>query len=280
MANESDLIYDIGMHNGRDTAFYLAKGFKVLAVEASASYCELAKNNFATFIEKGQLTICNAALAEQEGEVVFRKYKGHDDWSSVVPQWNDSMYKEEYEEERVKAISIKNLIAQHGCPYYMKIDIEGSDHVALQGMLEVKERPQFVSVELLSVNNLKGRPDVDFLEILCLLRALGYTKFQIVDQSKHEKTVCPKPSREGEYVDFKFDGYSSGLFGKELPNNWSNIDEVAFQYLLYSGKQQSGHLSYYQKGIRRKMIDRLGHPEIVMEGTLDPYAWFDIHATF
>ena len=31
----ADLIYDVGMHNGADTAFYLAKGFRVVAVEAN-----------------------------------------------------------------------------------------------------------------------------------------------------------------------------------------------------------------------------------------------------
>ena len=30
-----DLIYDVGMHNGSDTAYYLHKGFRVLAIEAN-----------------------------------------------------------------------------------------------------------------------------------------------------------------------------------------------------------------------------------------------------
>ena len=30
----ADLIYDVGMHRGEDTAFYLRKGFRVVAVEA------------------------------------------------------------------------------------------------------------------------------------------------------------------------------------------------------------------------------------------------------
>jgi hypothetical protein len=30
-----DLIYDLGMHRGGDTQFYLEKGFRVVAVEAN-----------------------------------------------------------------------------------------------------------------------------------------------------------------------------------------------------------------------------------------------------
>ena len=31
---QKDLIYDVGFHRGEDTEFYLAKGFKVVAIEA------------------------------------------------------------------------------------------------------------------------------------------------------------------------------------------------------------------------------------------------------
>ena len=31
----NDLIIDVGMHDGTDTAFYLAKGFNVVAIEAN-----------------------------------------------------------------------------------------------------------------------------------------------------------------------------------------------------------------------------------------------------
>ena len=35
-----DLIYDIGQHTGEDTAFYLGKGFRVVAVEANPTLAE------------------------------------------------------------------------------------------------------------------------------------------------------------------------------------------------------------------------------------------------
>ena len=35
MARMQKMIFDIGMHIGRDTNFYLQKGFKVVAVESS-----------------------------------------------------------------------------------------------------------------------------------------------------------------------------------------------------------------------------------------------------
>ena len=34
MVKRADLIYDVGFHQGEDTAFYLKKGFLVVAFEA------------------------------------------------------------------------------------------------------------------------------------------------------------------------------------------------------------------------------------------------------
>jgi hypothetical protein len=34
------LIYDVGMCDGADTAFYLAKGFRVIAIEANPTLVE------------------------------------------------------------------------------------------------------------------------------------------------------------------------------------------------------------------------------------------------
>ena len=36
-----DLIYDVGMHKGEDTEFYLRKGFRVIAIEADPDLVSL-----------------------------------------------------------------------------------------------------------------------------------------------------------------------------------------------------------------------------------------------
>ena len=43
----SELVFDIGMHNGDDTAYYLSRGYRVLAVEANPSLCASARERFA-----------------------------------------------------------------------------------------------------------------------------------------------------------------------------------------------------------------------------------------
>ena len=38
-AKDSKVIFDLGMHNGDDTAFYLSRGFNVVALEANPALC-------------------------------------------------------------------------------------------------------------------------------------------------------------------------------------------------------------------------------------------------
>ncbi len=42
-----DLIYDIGIHNGDDTAYYLSRGYRVVAVDANPLMMDAARQKFA-----------------------------------------------------------------------------------------------------------------------------------------------------------------------------------------------------------------------------------------
>nr|MBS9781973.1 hypothetical protein [Gammaproteobacteria bacterium] len=47
LKNNKNLIYDVGMCQGEDTAFYLKKGFTVIAFEANPELITQAKIKFA-----------------------------------------------------------------------------------------------------------------------------------------------------------------------------------------------------------------------------------------
>ncbi len=55
----------------------------------------------------------------------------------------------------------------------------------------------------------------------------GYDRFQIVNQARHANVESPNPAREGEYVQTRFHGHMSGLFGLDLPaEKWTTYDEA------------------------------------------------------
>ena len=49
-AKDSKVIFDLGMNNGDDTAFYLNWGFNVVALEANPALCERAQKRFGELI--------------------------------------------------------------------------------------------------------------------------------------------------------------------------------------------------------------------------------------
>jgi hypothetical protein len=55
----NDLVYDVGMNNGDDTAYYLSLGFRTVAIEANPELVKYAKARFAREIASGRLIILN-----------------------------------------------------------------------------------------------------------------------------------------------------------------------------------------------------------------------------
>src|SRR5215831_3946896 len=65
------LIYDVGMNNGDDTAFYLSKGHNVIAIEAIPELVEAAMNRFEEMTRSGRFTVLNLAIAEDASDRDF-----------------------------------------------------------------------------------------------------------------------------------------------------------------------------------------------------------------
>jgi FkbM family methyltransferase len=239
LVRADDLIIDVGAHLGHDTDFYLRKGFRVVAVEANPILVERLDRTFQDFIRSGRLVVLPFGIHEGEGEFTFYRNLDKDDWSSFIFEVG-ARDNTRYQALRVHCIRFEEVLKTFGIPYYLKIDIEGHDSHVLKALLRLRATPRFVSVE--------GHD----LSYLAYLRALGYDRFKTINQSRNWKTPCPHPPREGTYVEYQFDGHSSGLFGEETPGEWKGFEETAYEYL---------HM-------------KLGYPDRHNLGE----GWFDFHA--
>lgn len=268
----NQLIYDIGMHSGRDTEFYLKKGFSVIAVEADAKHIANAKKKFENEIEEGRLVIIDKAIAPAGvDEITFYVNDKFDDWGTIKPDWNRGM-SSDFKNVTVKTVQLQSIIETYGMPYYMKIDIEGSDMLCLQSLQQMNASPHLLSIELLTPSNYKGQK-MDCLEIICSLYALGYRKFKISDQSRLRYVKCPRPALEGDYIDFNFEGgFVSGTFGKELTGPFMSVDEVSKKYLDYFYSPPL--LSF---DLLKKIIEKTGIATF-KRNTFYRGGWFDLHA--
>src|SRR6476659_10205821 len=105
---ETNLIFDLGMHQGEDTSFYLHKGFRVVGVEANPDLCAHCARRFPREVASGQLTIVNQAIAEEPGEITFFR-NDRTIWGTVDPEWaaRNRRLGRESEELVVPAITMK-----------------------------------------------------------------------------------------------------------------------------------------------------------------------------
>ena len=81
------IIFDIGMHRGEDTDFYLKKGFTVVGVEANPALAQECRKRFQLQIENGQLHIIDKAIAEVAGEISFFVCNEVSVWGTAEKSW-------------------------------------------------------------------------------------------------------------------------------------------------------------------------------------------------
>jgi FkbM family methyltransferase len=270
VTNQADegLIFDIGMDQCQDTEFYLKKGFRVVAVDASPEACAKAESRFAAEVASGRLTIVNRAISPSKEPLRFFLCEDFPGQSTAEPHLRDRLVAQGYRfrEITVAACSMADLLAEYGVPRYVKVDIEGYDLVCLEGLKGAAAQPQFISTE------------VEFRELrrhLRLLSELGYRRFAVINQRDVPKQVPPAEAREGRFVDHRFEVYSSGLFGLELPAPWMNErDTKRHCWSLWRQAKVYGLLR------KLKVVKPLA-PALDRIRARMPIAgqWFDIHAT-
>jgi len=263
---QNDLIYDVGFHHGEDTAFYLTKGFKVVAVEAHPGLCQAGREKFARDIESGRLMLLNVAIAEKSGPVSFFE-SDNDVWGSIR---RDAAERNQrlgagFREITVEGRRFGEILRQFGVPYYLKVDIEGADLLCLKALAEFNDRPKYVSIEA-EVDVLSG-----IRHEIAALSGLGYAKFKIVRQGHVPLQSCPTPAREGRFVEYKFPYGSSGMFGEEAPGEWISGERAIEGYRKIVRVQRL----FGDKGWVRRLplgnkITNFISPDV---------SWYDTHAS-
>jgi len=229
----AELIYDVGVNDGADTAFYLSRGYRVVGIEASPVMADFLRDQFAAEIDAGRFTLLNVGVAKTEGQLEF--------WLSDQTEWS-SFHREIASRKGTphRAVMIPtrpfaDIIAEYGVPFYCKIDIEGSDSLCLMGLTR-GTAPPYISIEM---SHPGAGADLD------LLLRLGYDKFKVISQRTRTQptrleawlgyALSPKWSKRlrlrirerlGTHSigNWRFASNSSGPFAEETPGRWRSFD--------------------------------------------------------
>ncbi len=172
MSHIEDLVYDVGMHNGDDTAYYLWKGCRVVAIEANPALIAPAEKRFAREIGSGRLRILNVGIADQAGDADLFVASRHEFMGSF-DRGSAGRLGGEMQTVRVRCLPFRDVLASHGVPGYLKIDIEGSDRLCIEALVP-PDLPPYLSIEM---SHDTGDHDIRRLQ------ALGYARFKCVRQN-------------------------------------------------------------------------------------------------
>jgi len=235
------------MNNGDDSAYYLSKGYKVIAVEANPILAQRSRERFRAEIASGRMVIEHLGIWDRPGKMQFWVNEERNVFSSFdrtkAGRWGMKCHAVD-----VECVTFDTLLKKHGVPYYVKLDAEGAEPHCLIS-LQSTDLPEYVSVE------------AESLEFLFLLWQLGYRQFKIVDQMRHNsrfpdftnenpfsriaKRACGYADRfKNRVVKVPFPRGSSGPFGEETSGSWRTVEETAYNWLhLHFGHADRGNLS-------------------------------------
>jgi FkbM family methyltransferase len=176
----ASLVFDVGACDGSDTAHYLSRGYRVVTIEANPAMADHLRSRFRDEIERGECVVLNVAVGEKEGEATF--------YVTDTPALNsfDLKHIERHGAKgrpvRVRSRPFAAILADYDLPEFVKIDIEGSDHLCIEGI--PRDRcPQFISFEA----------GDDSLRSILHLAMLGYSRFRLVDQRGWTTLRSPEP---------------------------------------------------------------------------------------
>ncbi len=141
------LAFDIGANVGTYASALHSLGVCVVAVDANADclrHLELMRPG-------PEIQIVHAAVGNTTGLATFNMSDQSDGLSAISTEWLEALNKHYGRSQKVwnrtatvPMITIDSLMAHFGAPYYVKIDIEGYDSFALDGM---STQPALLSFE-------------------------------------------------------------------------------------------------------------------------------------
>ncbi len=181
--NRPILVFDVGCNIGLYTDIFLKLSKKVVAIDANKELLIQFENNFKELINEGKLVVIHSAITENIGKTTFYTMSSVN-LSSTSEKWKDNVLPEMFNHveniniEDVPSTTLDDLICQYGVPDYIKMDIEGGECSAIQGLNQ--------SVGLISIEVTLPYLYKEILSIIDKLSQLNYYQFRILREGKFQ----------------------------------------------------------------------------------------------
>lgn len=171
LVGEGGLCFDVGAHVGNRSLAFERLGCRVVAVEPQPDMARFLRQ---LFRRRPGIVLEEVAIAARPGAVelhvsaatptVTTASRSFIDGVAAIPSFQKVDWGETV---TVPALTLDQLIARHGLPDFIKLDIEGLEEAALAGL---SRAPGLVSFEFLAARPEATRRCLDRLEALAQWR--------------------------------------------------------------------------------------------------------------
>ena len=134
------VIFDVGGNRGFKSEVFVQLAARVVCVEPDRSNVEILRKKFRT---TPAVTIVDAAVGAEAGELMFNVIEAGSAYNTLSTKWVESLGQADgavrpaltlSEQYPVRVVTLDALIARHGAPHYVKIDVEGFELEVIRGL--------------------------------------------------------------------------------------------------------------------------------------------------
>ncbi|MHA1386038.1 MAG: FkbM family methyltransferase, partial [Candidatus Helarchaeota archaeon] len=169
-------VIDVGANIGFYTVLFAKnlEGKKVLAIEPTVNALRrLHKNIQLNKVEK-KVVVFEGAASNKVGITEIKFIEGKEEYSTLGEWKHPSISNERYTSKKLKVETIDQLITRYSLdPGFMKIDVEGMEHLVIEGAKKVLENKRPIILSELS-NFLLKENDSSSKEVITFIRSYDY----------------------------------------------------------------------------------------------------------
>lgn len=141
---KGDLIFDIGANEGHKTDVFLRLGARVVAVDPDETNQAVLRQRFLKYrVFPKAVKLVGEAVSESVSVQTLWIDAPGSAKNTLSPKWVDTLRKDEArfgqrldfaQKREVQTTTLEELMANHGVPFFVKIDVEGHEPSVLRGL--------------------------------------------------------------------------------------------------------------------------------------------------